>query len=71
LRPTSDRHALSIVRSILLGEDIFENGKLVIINIEQVVLLIVIVVKVDDAEVVCGTLIVSLLSRVVMIGVGW
>lgn len=71
LRPAADGHALAVVRPVFLGEYVLEDWELVVIDIEEVVLLIVVVVQVDDSEVVCGALVVPLLPRVVVVGVGW
>lgn len=71
LRPASDGHALAVVRPIFLGEYVLEHRELVVIHIEEIILLIVVVVKVDDSEVVRGALVVPLLPRVVVVGVCW
>lgn len=60
-------YALAVVGSVFLREDILEYRQLVIINVEQVVLFVVIVVKVYNAEVIGGAGLVSSLSIVMYV----
>lgn len=61
LGPTAYGDALGIIWPIFLGYDVLQYGQLVIINVEEIVLFVLVVVEVDDAEVVRGTLVIPML----------
>jgi hypothetical protein len=66
LRPAPNSHAFSIIRPILLGKDVLENGQLIIINIKEIILFIIVVVKIDDAQIITWALIIFLLSSILI-----
>ena len=66
LRPAPNSHAFPIIRPVLLGKDVLENRQFIIINIKEVVLLIIVVVKVDDAQIIAWALIVFLLPPILI-----
>lgn len=58
LRPAADGHALAVVRSVLLRNDVLQDRQFVVVHVKEIVLIILVVVQVDDAEIVRGTLVV-------------
>ena len=72
LRSWSNCNTLAIVRSILFAEDVLEHRKLIIIHIKQVIFFIIVIIKINDSQVICWALVISLRKHLVFfLGITW
>jgi hypothetical protein len=66
LRPAANSYTFPIIGPVLLGKDVLKNRQLIIIHVKEVILLVIVVVKIDDTQIVAWTLIVFLLPAILI-----